>query len=298
MDLKKIFTLAMGVAMFTACSDDDDWNTSDATVSMTNQEISFKENKGIVTIPITVEGTLNGPAHITVETVETGENPAMNDVHYLITSKEINIPEDGSSVSVELMTVDDDEINENRTFILRIKDAQGIKIGSQNETLVTLKDNDAVFYEKLQGAWKMTAYNYAGTQVTYDMEISGYEEEEDGYDETLYLSGFMKYSWLEVPMKYSYDATTKKGSLTILYGEPMVEELTGLVSGYAVDVISGSWDENDNPLLEGGIEGTWNDDLTTITFDPNADLTLFVYLSGTTTYAGWWNLFYGIVLSK
>jgi hypothetical protein len=293
MDLKKIFTLAMGVAMFTACSDDEDWNTSDATVSMTNQEISFKENKGIVTIPITVEGTLNGPAHITLETVETGENPAMNDVHYLITSKEINIPEDGSSVSVELMTVDDDEINENRTFILRIKDAQGIKIGSQNETLVTLKDNDAVFYEKLQGAWKMTAYNVSGTQVTYDMEISGYEEDEDGYDETLYLSGFMGVSGIQVPLKYSYDATTKQGSLMLLYGEYMYVGYGGLY-----DIVSGSWDENGQPLFEGGMEGTWNDEVSKITFDPEDELTLHGFSTGTSTYLGWFNSFYGIVLSK
>jgi hypothetical protein len=295
MDLKKIFTLAMGVAMFTACSDDDDWNTSDATVSLTNQEISFKENKGIVTIPITVEGTLNGPAHITVETVETGENPAMNDVHYLITSKEINIPEDGSSVSVELMTVDDDEINENRTFILRIKDAQGIKIGSQNETLVTLKDNDAVFYEKLQGAW--TWSDNQGN--SWNIEIEGYDEDEEGYNDILYMYGVMGYSWTEVPLKYNFDATTKTGSLTLLYGEIMAEGVNFGLSTLMDVYTGGINDEGTAITLEGGIEGTWNDDFTQITFEPTKALYLWLFSTGTSDFSGYrWSAMNGIVLSK
>jgi hypothetical protein len=104
--------LMMATVAFAACSSDDDgWNGSgDAVVSMANQEITWKENKGSSTpvyVPITVTGERNGNVQVTVQVKETGENPAMDDIHYIITSKTIVIPADATQGKIELRTIDD-----------------------------------------------------------------------------------------------------------------------------------------------------------------------------------------------
>ena len=112
----KIFMLMMATVAFAACSSDDDgWNGSgDAVVSMANQEITWKENKGSSTpvyVPITVTGERNGNVQVTVQVKETGENPAMDDIHYIITSKTVVIPADATQGKIELRTVDGNTVD-------------------------------------------------------------------------------------------------------------------------------------------------------------------------------------------
>lgn len=152
----KLLMLLAVVTFFGACSSDDDsWNTaSDVTVSMKNPTMVIKENMGLTNVPIEVKGETNGNVYVTIEVKEVGGNPAKEDVHYYITDKTISISDSIGYVEVE--PVDDDEINDDRTFEITVVEAKGAKIGNAT-TQVSLKDNDSQIYEKLQGKWKLTA---------------------------------------------------------------------------------------------------------------------------------------------
>lgn len=143
------------VTFFGACSSDDDsWNSAaDVTVSMKDSTMVIKENMGLTNVPIEVKGKTNGNVYVTLAVKEVGKKPAKEDVHYYITDKTISISDSIGYVEVE--PVDDDEINDDRTFEITIVEAKGAKIGNAT-TQVSLKDNDSQIYEKLQGKWKLT----------------------------------------------------------------------------------------------------------------------------------------------
>ncbi len=301
MKFNKLYTLLLASVMFVGCSDDDEsWNNSKATVSMGETELSYKENKGIVNIPIVVDGTLNGPIQVTVEVAEKGSNPAMDDIHYLVTSKTIVIPEDATSGSIEMITVDDEEINEAREFTMTIKSVVGASIGSSASATITLKDNDSAFYEKLQGKWKFVGLDYwDGTSSSTDVTIVGAEEGEEDYDKVLYVTGIMGYSWTQMQMNYSFDLATKKVTLSI----PMGTVFAGKVgfNGFAnpQDIVLCTVTPEGSLTTAGEIFGEVNDDFTTVTFEEEGTMLGALFDSVTGAYSkGLWFGYYGMQLTK
>ncbi len=269
MKLNKIFALMLAATMFTACSDDDNWNGSDVTVNMLNEEISVKENAGIFNVPIVVEGEMNGPVQVTVEVAEVGETPAMDDVHYLVTQKTIVISAEDGSGSIEIMSVDDDEINDARTFTVTIVDVKGGTIGTQTATTVYLKDNDSVFYEKLQGAWTLNAKNArTGASISWNVNIVGYGEEESGYNQTLYITGVNGYSWAMFELVYHFDMDTKTGYLELPYGTVIAEGVNFDLADSPNNVVTGTLDDEGYIVVDGGTTAEWSDDFKQITFVP------------------------------
>lgn len=294
MKINKIFACLLASVMFAACSDDDtSWNSGSATVSMGQEEVTLKENKGIFNVPVVVEGTQNGPIQVTVEVAETGTNAAKEDVNYIVTSKTIVIPEDATSGNIEISAVDDGDINETRTFTVSIVSANGAQVGTAKTTTVALRDNDAAFYEKLQGAWTMTTTE----GYSWKVNIVGYDEGEAGYDEVLFITGAMGYPWTQIPVIYNFDMATQQGSLAIPFGQLFAEgvEFTGIG---ACDVYTAGGQNGQNVTFNGSIEGSWNSDFNEIIFDESKQLHLAVCSPGGGEYYGYWNYFSAIKLSR
>lgn len=261
MKLYKLSAFVLATAIFASCSEEElSWNSSAATVSMEQAELVYKENKGMVNVPIVVDGELNGPVEVTVEVAEVGENPAMEDVHYIVTSKTVLIPADATSGKIEFKTVDDADINEARTFVINIKSVNGATVGETASTTVTLKDNDSQFYEKLQGRWKMTS-----SAGTWNINIIGAEEGEEGYNEVFQVTGIMGYDWTSMTMFYSYDVATKTGYVYIPFGYIFAQGVNFGLGG-TQDVATGTVVDG-YINFDGGILGTWNEDFTEITFE-------------------------------
>lgn len=274
MKLKNIFISLLAATALVACSDDDaSWNTGAATVEMGQQTISVRENAGLFNVPITVTGEQNDYIRVTVEVAETGTTPAMEDVHYYVTSKSIVIPADATSGNIEIKTVNDNDINETRTFTVTIVSAEGATIGSQNTTTVELRDEDSDFYEKLKGDWTMTGVDAStGGAANWSVTITSVDEGEAGYGEELILMGFNNQSALVLNMLYHYDVASQTGSVEILYGTTMGQlNFTGLG---VCDVMAGSVSDAGSIIVpaSGSIPGTWNADMTEVTFDPDAAL--------------------------
>lgn len=261
MKLYKLSAFVLATAIFASCSEEElSWNSSAATVSMEQAELVYKENKGMVNVPIVVDGELNGPVEVTVEVAEVGENPAMEDVHYIVTSKTVLIPADATSGKIEFKTVDDADINEARTFVINIKSVNGATVGETASTTVTLKDNDSQFYEKLQGRWKMTS-----SAGTWNINIIGAEEGEEGYNEVFQVTGIMGYDWTSMTMFYNYDVATQTGYVYIPFGYIFAQGVDFGLGG-TQDVATGTVVDG-YINFDGGILGTWNEDFTEITFE-------------------------------
>ena len=242
-------------AVFAACSDDDPkWNTTDATVTMANEAISLKESKGLFNVPIAVTGERNANIQVTVEVKETGTNAAKEDVHYMVTTKTLNISPDQEVGNIEIKTVDDEEINDPRTFSVTIVSAKGAKIEGNATTEITLKDNDAEFYDKLAGKWKMISKDFDGKEQSWDVKVYVGEEGDEDYNKYVYVTGMVGYDWTVATLEYNFDKDTQKVSLKFVLG---------LDTPFATDVDFGLGGLNDVYLLS-FVNGQFRDDVEII----------------------------------
>lgn len=191
--MKRIYSIItlclMAAATLVSCSDDEKINTGNATVAFGAAEYSVKESKGIFNIPVVVTGEQNGPIEVSI-TVSSNDAQCKEDVHYLITSKNLIIPADKKQVNIEIKTVDDRIINEDRHFSLHISTANGATIGSSNATAnVTLTDNDDIPYERMAGTWIVEAENLLSESgsdpISWEMNINVLDDEDPSYGSVL-----------------------------------------------------------------------------------------------------------------
>lgn len=189
----KLLSLLVAVLFLGACSDDDVKKNSaaDVTVSMGTATISPRESAGIVSLPIKVEGPTNGMVTLTVETREVGSNPAVENTNYYVTTKKINIT--GSEGYVELEMIDDDEINDPRSFEVTIVKVEHAKLNEAAKTTsVVIRDNDHEPYDRLQGTWTLTYKNYDGAVQRQKVTITGADDPSEYiYNKLLYLEGML-----------------------------------------------------------------------------------------------------------
>lgn len=262
----KIIMMLCVAALFTACSDDEEgWgNASKATVEFEQAEIVVKENKGIVYIPVKVTGENKGRVQVTVAVTAADKNGAEEDVNYMITSKTIAIAAEDTIGNIEFITVDDEEINANREFVVSIASVKGATAVEGTQTKVVLRDNDAEFYDKLTGKWTMTVENAKGS-TTWDVNVIGFDEGEDGYNQTLYVTGMMNYSWTVAELSYNLDVDTKKVSVAFVFPYLFAEGVDFGLGGEN-DVILYGADESDNFVTD-PLVGEVSEDFKTITFN-------------------------------
>ena len=264
----KIIMMLCVAALFTACSDDEEgWgNASKATVEFEQAEIVVKENKGIVYIPVKVTGENKGRVQVTVAVTAADENGAEEDVNYMITSKTIAIAAEDTIGNIEFITVDDEEINANREFVVSIASVKGATAVEGTQTKVVLRDNDAEFYDKLTGKWTM---NYtdaqSGAQGSWTINVIGADDENDpDYNNYLYVTGMAGYSWTVATLTYKVDMETGKVTVTFEFPQSFADEVNFGLPGYdynnvALYSYTDVWDVE--PVV-----GEVSEDFKTITF--------------------------------
>lgn len=272
MKLSKIFLLAGAVLAFASCSEKEEWNTSnEAVVSMAKAEMTVSEATGMFNVPFVVSGERNAPVQVTFEVtpLEGSENldPAIADVNYLLTSNVINVSAEAESGSLEVITVDDEKVNEkNRAFKVTIISVKG---GSFNEesatTIVTLKDPSP--YEAMAGKWTMTAVNASsGAASKFNVTVHAATEDEPEYNNTLYITGFNGYDWTVLTMSYNYNYDAGCAEVSIipgLFAEGVDFGLGGINNVIAYNVV-------DNSLSTQPLVGEISEDSKSIDFGSNS----------------------------
>lgn len=269
----KLLSLLVAVLFLGACSDDDVKKNSaaDVTVSMGTATISPRESAGIVSLPIKVEGPTNGMVSVTVETREVGSNPAVENTHYYVTTKKINIT--GSEGYVELEMVDNEEINDPRTFEVTIVKVEHAKLNeAAKTTTVEIRDNDSEPYDRLQGTWTMTYKDYNGAVQTQKVTITGADDPSEYiYNKLLYVEDILlEKSKAQLSFNYDSANNTCYVSFTNImkYNWYTGLELQGISK--PVDILLGRLEGNN--ISQSPVEGEVQDDFKTIKFESGATI--------------------------
>lgn len=228
----KFLGIALCAFGFTSCGDFD--FTPDApkintlggvTVSMEKADISFFENKGIVKVPFTVTGERNGDITVECTVMEVPETPetqpAMEDAHYIFTSKSVIVAKDDNSGVFEIRLFNDKEINDNRVFEVKLTTTQGCSVTGLDQTMITIKDDDSDPYVRMGGEWLLTLNN-GTTQggVFFDAQ----EEGTEGYYKYYVVTGIFKTADdkdVELIAKFDYNKTTQEGQIVFEYGQDL-----------------------------------------------------------------------------
>lgn len=277
----KILALALCGMALTACSNDDEMNSAaGVSVEMGVSEISVKENVGEFRIPVKVTGEANGPIKIQVKVEGTGSNPAIAfeerngewSGNYIVTSETLNIPAGETTVYVDMSTVDDFEENAARTMTVTIASAEGAAIGAVSSTQVTILDNDALPYDKIQGAWTMNYTDYDGKPASMSCNIVGYDENTAEYGKLLSVTGFFEKT-SSLDLEFYENEETGEVTLTMHLPEP--------ISYFKGDPNLFIWvlgtAANGNPALtDYVVTGTYDVATKTITFDQSAKIWFYV----------------------
>lgn len=288
----KLYTLLMVSLLFVTSCSNDDKGTSNAIVNLPTQAMTVKENAGIFYVPVKVTGDHSNTIKAKFSVTAASIDPAVEDTNYIVTSKELVIPEGVDSVNVEIRAIDDAVINDNRIFTVNLVSVEGANMGQNTATVVTLRDNDANFYEKFAGKWWFEATTNKG-DVKLAMTITAANEGDAKYDKVLNGS----FSWdvgvavpMSFPINYSYDKTTKERYLGLQCDGSTIVGTYGSSYSWVFYMYNESIDPEN--FLTGDIPGTWSDDYNTITFDKN--YVLYLYQPG----AGAWRSAQNIVLER
>lgn len=269
----KLLSLLVAVLFLGACSDDDVKKNSaaDVTVSMGTATISPRESAGIVSLPIKVEGPTNGMVSVTVETREVGSNPAVENTHYYVTTKKINIT--GSEGYVELEIVDNEEINDPRTFEVTIVKVEHAKLNeAAKTTTVEIRDNDHEPYDRLQGTWTMTYKDYNGAVQTQKVTITGADDPSEYiYNKLLYVEDILLEK-SKAQLSFNYDSANNTCYVSFTnfmkYNWYTGLELQGISK--PVDILLGRLEGNN--ISQSPVEGEVQDDFKTIKFESGATI--------------------------
>ena len=221
----KLLMLVVVASLFASCSDDDDYNSKEATVGFESATIVTSEGAGMMEIPVIVDGKYrNGDIRFHVEVEEVGNEPAIKDSMYYITGYDFNIPADSliDHVDIELVMINDRIPTEARQFKLNIVGLKGANPGILSTTVqVNDNDGDEYTYESMFGKYnlEMNFIQNDPTPVLAVANMGGAATPDDArYNKELKLSTNASLGGLGVvsctfPMSYEFDNATRQGNI-------------------------------------------------------------------------------------
>ena len=301
--------------LFTACSDDETYNTDATTaVEFEKTTMTVKENEGLIKLPVKITGKRNGMIRLTIKAegvdgssespsyVAAKESANGSEGDYSITTKTLVVKTDTVTSEVmnfEMKVLDDKIMNSDRKVRFTLS-VEGAKLGAKNTLDVKIENDERTLYDLLAGDWVMSysevqfdkegnpLMNEDGTPVvkdyTSDVTLSVITDDDSplrGKQVLAYASKFyFSLAEREVPLSwsfnYSYDEATKNGQLNF---NCTSEETIFSTQGYKF-----SWQvvKNKN-LADGEIKGKFTVDENNvvskeITFNP--DDALYISSSG------------------
>ncbi len=299
----KLFMLVLAGALFTACSDDESTNTnSGVTVEFESSAMSIRENAGYINVPVKISGARNGNVRFTVTTAEVGSNPAKEDVHYLVTTKNYNLNVDtlkSNTVNVQVKIVNDSEENDARQFSLTIASADGATIGSTATETITIRDDDSSLYSKFSGTWVLSGMLDTGSDdgaQAFSSEVTISTATDDAeYEKYLYVSapGLINIgAAVDVTMKlqYAYSEDLNEGSFGIVCGTTC----STYGDNYTWMFKTGSYrNPSNNPLV-----ADWELEDGKIPSEITFESTDLLFYGGSTSSYGTWAILSNLKLTK
>lgn len=305
-----LFALVCSLCLFSSCDEKKPMNTTDATVSMGEMTMAVKESKGLFYVPVVVSGEQNGEIRVKVEVKSESSNCTV-DKNFILTSADIIIPANKKSVNIEIKSIDDREINDDRQFSVSIVNVNGAKVGSSNKTLVTLLDNDDIPYDRMDGEWIVTAKDDIdeGRQISWTTRLTtAIDETEEGYGSLITMSPWRMYDGetyegvldISHTLAFKYNAASQTATLTLKLGETMCE---GIIlggeneDGYDLTncLMRSAMPTQTSYTTTGSIVGSVSSEFDKITF--NLPIVGLLYDANGTRFSLWFS-YSDIVLTK
>lgn len=311
----KLFMLMVAAILFTACSDEETYNTDATTaVEFEKTTMTVKENEGLIKLPVKITGKRNGMIRLTIKAegvdgssgapsyVAAKESANGSEGDYSITTKTLVVKTDTITSEVmnfEMKVLDDKVINSDRKVRFTLS-VEGAKLGAKNTLDVKIENDERTVYDLLAGDWVMSysevqfdkdnkpLMNEDGSLVvkdyTADVTLSVIADDDSplrGKQVLAYTSKFyFSLAESEVPLSwsfnYSYDEATKNGQLNF--------NCTSKETIFSTQGFEFSWQvvKNDK-LADGEVKGKFTVDENNvvskeITFNP--DDALYISASG------------------
>lgn len=311
----KLFMLMVAAILFTACSDEETYNTDATTaVEFEKTTMTVKENEGMIKLPVKITGKRNGIIRLTIkaEGVDgSSEAPSYaaakesvngSEGDYSITTKTLVVKTDTITSEVmnfEMKVLDDKIMNGDRKVRFTLS-VEGAKLGAKNTLDVKIENDERTVYDLLAGDWVMSysevqfdkdnkpLMNEDGSLVvkdyTADVTLSVIADDDSPLRGKQVLAYTSKFYFVlaesEVPLSwsfnYSYDEAAKTGQLNF---NCTSKETIFSTQGYEF-----SWQvvKNDK-LADGEVKGKFTVDENNvvskeITFNP--DDALYISASG------------------
>ena len=311
----KLFMLMVAAILFTACSDEETYNTDATTaVEFEKTTMTVKENEGMIKLPVKITGKRNGMIRLTIKAegvdgsseapsyVAAKESVNGSEGDYSITTKTLVVKADTLTSEVmnfEMKVLDDKIMNSDRKVRFTLS-VEGAKLGAKNTLDVKIENDERTIYDLIAGDWLMyysevqfdkegnPLMNEDGTPVvkdyTADVTLSVIADDDSplrGKQVLAYTSKFnFALTGSEVPLSwsfnYSYDDATKNGQLNF--------NCTSTETVYSIQGYEFSWQVvKNNKLADGEIKGKFTVDENNavskeITFNPND--VLYISASG------------------
>ncbi len=262
---KYLLLLFVGIG-FAACDDDDvKVNTaSDVTVEFASDSLITQEGVALAQIPVVINGEPNGKVKVTIEVrqADNADEPAIEDVHYYVTTKQLWIYPDTKEADFEIVPIDDRDQGEGRTFIITITSAEGAQVGTQSQAIGFIRDNDSDTYDRLGGEWTVTFNDSYDGEVSVSAVIETYAFDKPQYKRMLMATA----DWMGFGADGTIDLTySAAGRFVGLMANSLVIGPVNFTNYGPCNIFTGV-NVNGQPSLSGSIPGNWNDDLTEINF--------------------------------
>lgn len=167
----KLFMLMVAAILFTACSDDETYNTDATTaVEFEKTTMTVKENEGLIKLPVKITGKRNGMIRLTIKAegvdgsseapsyVAAKESANGSEGDYSITTKTLVVKTDTITSEVmnfEMKVLDDKIINSDRKVRFTLS-VEGAKLGAKNTLDVKIENDERTVYDLLAGDWVMS----------------------------------------------------------------------------------------------------------------------------------------------
>lgn len=238
----KLFMLIVAATLFTACSDDDNYNTDASTVvEFENSTMTVKENEGMVNIPVKITGKRNGMIRLTVTTEGSAKEYVVGQGgDYMMTTKTLVVNADtltSEVVNFEMKVIDDELINDDRNVRFNLT-VEGAKVGANQSLDVLIENNERSVYDLFGGDWVMSYSeaqtddegnpmedengNPVYTDRTADVTLTVISDETNpdygktifAYAPTFYLTPLGGEGALSWSFNYAYDEAKKTGTLS------------------------------------------------------------------------------------
>lgn len=298
--------LTAGVAG--SCSNDDKTGTGDTTIGFAQANYVFKENAGLVKIPLAIAG--KSPVSFDVK-VELEGTAALEEVALFTQTAGMHYAGDEEvPVIIEFKSVDNDVIDASRFMTLTLTSVSGGKV-SQATTRVEITDDDNNPYDRLQGDWVVSCVDSGLAAASFPVNISGGftpDEQTANAEKQLVCWGFgpekgqSNKGLSHQPIWYmQFDGAAK--TLTVKAGTLMADAygFTGIEEDCIVKCLVYEYVGGEQPLSiseTGSITATYDDQIKRIVFPENYGVVAGVYGASSGTFYGIWYAYHNLTMTR